>query len=129
MLVMTATPIPRTLLLCAYGDMDVSRLTEKPPGRKPVDTRVVPLERLDEVLDGVARQIKAGAKLFWVCPLVEESEVVDLAAATERHAALAARFGAERVGLVHGKMKAADKDKAMERLRATATPTSWSRPP
>jgi ATP-dependent DNA helicase RecG len=116
MLVMTATPIPRTLLLCSYGDMDVSRLTEKPPGRKPVDTRVVPLTRLDDVLDGVARQIKAGAKLFWVCPMVEESEVIDLAAATERHAALAARFGPERVVLVHGKMKAADKDKAMERF-------------
>jgi ATP-dependent DNA helicase RecG len=116
MLVMTATPIPRTLLLCSYGDMDVSRLTEKPPGRKPVDTRVVPLTRLDEVLDGVARQIKAGAKLFWVCPMVEESEVIDLAAATERHAALAALFGPERVVLVHGKMKAADKDKAMERF-------------
>ncbi len=116
MLVMTATPIPRTLLLCSYGDMEVSRLTEKPPGRKPVDTRVVPLARMDEVLDGVARQIKAGAKLFWVCPMVEESELIDLAAATERHAELAARFGTDRVVLVHGKMKAADKDKAMERF-------------
>jgi ATP-dependent DNA helicase RecG len=116
MLVMTATPIPRTLLLCSYGDMEVSRLTEKPPGRRPVDTRVVPSTRMNEVLDGVARQIKAGAKLFWVCPMVEESELVDLAAATERHAELAARFGAERVVLVHGKMKAADKDRAMERF-------------
>ena len=116
MLVMTATPIPRTLLLCSYGDMDVSRLTEKPPGRKPVDTRVVPLARLDDVIDGVARQISSGAKLFWVCPMVEESAAIDLAAATERHASLAGRFGAERVVLVHGKMKAAEKDAAMERF-------------
>ncbi len=118
MLVMTATPIPRTLLLCSYGDMDVSRLTEKPPGRLPVDTRVVPLERLDEVIDAIARQIKAGAKLFWVCPMVEDSAAIDLAAATERHAALVARFGAERVVLVHGRMKAAEKDAAMERFAA-----------
>jgi ATP-dependent DNA helicase RecG len=116
MLVMTATPIPRTLLLCSYGDMDVSRLTEKPPGRQPIDTRVVPLSRVEDVLDGVARQIRAGAKVFWVCPLVEESEAIDLAAATERHIELSARFGAERVVLVHGKMKAAEKDKAMERF-------------
>ncbi|HEX6980179.1 MAG TPA: ATP-dependent DNA helicase RecG [Alphaproteobacteria bacterium] len=115
-LVMTATPIPRTLMLCAYGDMDVSRLTEKPPGRRPVDTRVVPLTRLDEVLDAVARQVQAGTKLYWVCPMVEESAVVDLAAATERHAALAARLGDGRVVLVHGKMKPAEKDAAMERF-------------
>jgi ATP-dependent DNA helicase RecG len=98
--------------------MEVSRLTEKPPGRQPVDTRVIPLARMDEVIDGVARQIKTGAKLFWVCPMVEESELVDLAAATERHAELAARFGADRVVLVHGKMKAAEKDAAMERFAA-----------
>jgi ATP-dependent DNA helicase RecG len=116
MLVMTATPIPRTLLLCSYGDMDVSRLTEKPPGRLPVDTRVVPLSRTEEVLEGVARQIRAGAKVFWVCPMVEESEAIDLAAATERHVELSARFGAERVVLVHGKMKPMEKDRAMERF-------------
>ena len=75
MLVMTATPIPRTLTLCAYGDMEVSRLTEKPPGRQPVDTRTIPLERLDEVVAGVARQVAKGAKVFWVCPLVDESEI------------------------------------------------------
>jgi ATP-dependent DNA helicase RecG len=115
-LVMTATPIPRTLMLSAYGDMDVSRLTEKPPGRRPVDTRVMPLARLDDVIDGVARQIRAGAKLFWVCPMVEESALIDLAAATERHAALAARFGDARVVLVHGKMKGAEKDAAMARF-------------
>ena len=112
-LVMTATPIPRTLMLCAYGDMEVSRLTEKPPGRQPIDTRVVPLGRLDEVISGVARQIERGARAYWVCPLVDESELIDLAAATERHAALVKHFGAKRVGLIHGKMKGADKDAVM----------------
>ncbi|MGQ0663569.1 MAG: ATP-dependent DNA helicase RecG [Pseudomonadota bacterium] len=112
-LVMTATPIPRTLMLCAYGDMDTSRLTEKPPGRRPVDTRVMPLARLDEVVEGIARQIDKGAKVFWVCPLVEESEAVDLAAASERHAWLAGRIGAPRVGLVHGRMKGSQKDAVM----------------
>ncbi len=112
MLVMTATPIPRTLVLTAYGDMEVSRLTEKPPGRQPVDTRTLSLERLGEVVDGIGRALKAGAKAYWVCPLVEESEASDLAAATERCATLKARFG-ERVGLVHGRMKGKDKDAVM----------------
>ncbi|MCK6453867.1 MAG: ATP-dependent DNA helicase RecG [Alphaproteobacteria bacterium] len=114
-LVMTATPIPRTLALTVYGDMESSRLDEKPPGRKPIATRIVPLERLDEVIDAVTRALAAGAKIYWVCPLVEESEVSDLAAATERHALLAERFGT-RVGLVHGKMKGADKDAVMQRF-------------
>ncbi|HTH18398.1 MAG TPA: ATP-dependent DNA helicase RecG [Magnetospirillum sp.] len=112
MLVMTATPIPRTLLLTAYGDMDGSRLDEKPPGRQPVATRVLPLARMDEVIDGVARAIKGGARVYWVCPLVEESENSDLAAAEERHRHLVQLFG-DRVGLVHGKMKGAAKDKVM----------------
>jgi ATP-dependent DNA helicase RecG len=111
-LVMTATPIPRTLTLTAYGDMDVSRLTEKPPGRKPVTTITIPLERLEEVIAGIRRKIAEGARVYWVCPLVEESEVVDLAAATERHALLRGMIG-ERVGLVHGKMKPTDKDTVM----------------
>jgi ATP-dependent DNA helicase RecG len=111
-LVMTATPIPRTLTLTAYGDMDVSRLTEKPPGRRPVDTRTVPTERLDEVVGAVARAVKRGARVYWVCPLVEESETVDLAAAAERHAALRERFG-ERVGLVHGRVPTPERDAAM----------------
>jgi ATP-dependent DNA helicase RecG len=111
-LVMTATPIPRTLTLTAYGDMEVSRLTEKPPGRKPVDTRTVPIDRLDEVAGGLGRKVKDGARAYWVCPLVEESEQVDLAAATERHAYLRGALG-PRVGLVHGKMKAAEKDAVM----------------
>ena len=115
-LVTTATPIPRTLMLCAYGDMDVSKLTEKPPGRQPIDTRVMALARLDEVAAGVQRQIERGAQIFWVCPLVEESEVSDLAAATERQADLAARFGAEAVGLVHGRQKGSEKDTVMARF-------------
>ena len=117
-LVMTATPIPRTLMLCAYGDMEQSRLTEKPPGRQPIDTRVTPLARLDEVAAGVGRQIDRGARAYWVCPLVDDSEVVDLAAATERHADLVRRFGEERVGLVHGRMKAAEKDSVMARFQS-----------
>jgi len=113
-LVMTATPIPRTLQLTAYGDLDVSRLVEKPAGRRPVATRAVPLTRLAEVVDAVGRALAAGAKVYWVCPLVEESENADLAAATERHQALANHFGVLRVGLVHGRMKAAEKDATME---------------
>ncbi|MFQ5773617.1 MAG: ATP-dependent DNA helicase RecG [Kiloniellaceae bacterium] len=111
-LVMTATPIPRTLVLTAYGDMEVSRLTERPPGRQPVDTRTVPLERLSEVVGGVARALAGGAKVYWVCPLVEESEASDLAAAKARYEALRTRFG-DRVGLVHGRMKGKDKDAVM----------------
>ncbi|WP_158045776.1 ATP-dependent DNA helicase RecG [Skermanella pratensis] len=111
-LVMTATPIPRTLTLTAYGDMDVSRLTEKPPGRKPVTTITIPIDRLEEVIAGIRRKIAEGARVYWVCPLVEESELVDLAAATDRHALLRAEIG-ERVGLVHGKMKPTEKDAVM----------------
>jgi ATP-dependent DNA helicase RecG len=111
-LVMTATPIPRTLMLTAYGDLDVSRLTEKPAGRKPVDTRVLPADRLEEVVSAVRRAVAKGAKVFWVCPLVEESEAIDVAAAEERHRHLADLFGG-RVGLVHGRMKGADKDRVM----------------
>ncbi|CAK0763355.1 ATP-dependent DNA helicase RecG [uncultured Gammaproteobacteria bacterium] len=111
-LVMTATPIPRTLTLTAYGDMEVSRLTEKPPGRLPIATRTISLDRLEEVIEAVARKLREGARVYWVCPLVEESEVIDLAAATERHALLSQFFGA-KVGLVHGRMKGPDKDAAM----------------
>ncbi len=112
MLVMTATPIPRTLLLAAYGDMNVSPLTEKPAGRPPVDTRTMPLSRLGEVVAAVKRRVGQGARAYWVCPLVEESEAVDLAAASERHAYLTGRFG-DRVGLVHGRMKGPEKDAVM----------------
>lgn len=112
MLVMTATPIPRTLMLTAYGDMDVSRITEKPAGRQPIDTRTLPLDRLSEVVAGIGRALNSGTRVYWVCPLVEDSEVSDLAAAEERHRELQMHFG-ERVGLVHGKLKAKDKDAAM----------------
>ena len=112
LLVMTATPIPRTLLLTSYGDMDVSRLDEKPPGRKPVATRTVPLERIEEVIGGIERAVKAGAQVYWVCPLVAESEVLDIAAAEARHAELTKRFG-DHVGLVHGKLAGKDKDRVM----------------
>jgi len=116
-LVMTATPIPRTLTLTIYGDMDVSRLTEKPAGRQPVDTRAMPLERLAEVVDGIGRAIASGARVFWVCPLVEDTALVELTAAEQRFAALDQRFPGA-VGLVHGRMKGADKDRTMARFQA-----------
>jgi ATP-dependent DNA helicase RecG len=115
LLLMTATPIPRTLLLTSYGDMDVSRLDEKPPGRKPIVTRTVPLQRLDEAVDGVGRAVAEGAQVYWVCPLVAESELIDVAAAEERYAALRAKFG-EKVGLVHGQLSGKDKDAVMARF-------------
>jgi ATP-dependent DNA helicase RecG len=111
-LVMTATPIPRTLMLTAYGDMDVSRLHEKPAGRLPIDTRALPVERVEEVIAALARSIQTGAKIYWVCPLIEESEKLDVAAAEDRQAELKRRFG-DRVGLVHGRMKNKAKDSAM----------------
>jgi ATP-dependent DNA helicase RecG len=111
-LLMSATPIPRTLMMTAYGDLDVSRLTEKPPGRHPVDTRTVALERLDDVVAAVGRALARKAKVYWICPMVEESETADLAAVEERYKALAPLFPG-RVGLVHGRMKPADKDRAM----------------
>ena len=114
-LVMTATPIPRTLTLTVYGDLEVSRLTEKPAGRRPVDTRTLPLERLPEVVEAADRARGRGAKIYWVCPLVEESEETDLAAAEERYLSLAARFG-DTVALVHGRMSSADKDAAVARF-------------
>lgn len=116
-LVMTATPIPRTLTLTAYGDMDSSRLDEKPPGRKPIDTRLISIDHIDQMAEGIARQIKEGARAYWVCPLVEESEVLDLAAAQERYEILQAQFGG-RVGLVHGKIKPQDKDAVMAKFAA-----------
>ncbi len=113
LLVMTATPIPRTLTLTQFGEMDVSRLDEMPPGRTPIETRVISEERLPEVTDALGRHIDQGAQAYWVCPLVEESENSDSAAAEQRAAVLRLRFGSERVGLVHGRMKAPDKDAVM----------------
>ena len=120
-LVMTATPIPRTLALTAYGDMDVSRLDEKPPGRKPIDTRLVSLDRLDETIDAVRRAVAKGAKVYWVCPLVEESETLDLAAAEERFRVLHQVLD-DKVALIHGKLKPAAKDAAMEAFQTPGGP-------
>lgn len=116
LLVMTATPIPRTLTLTHYGEMDISRLDEMPPGRQPIDTRVLSVDRLAEVVDGLARHIAAGGQGYWVCPLVEESETSDRAAAEARAEALKLRFG-EKIGLVHGRMKGPDKDAVMQRFQ------------
>jgi ATP-dependent DNA helicase RecG len=119
-LVLSATPIPRTLVLTYFGDMDVSELREKPAGRQPVDTRVVPMSRLGEVFDAVGRALDAGKLVYWICPLVDESDKVDLTDAEQRFATLRERFGG-RVGLVHGKMRPADKDKAMADFAAHDT--------
>ncbi len=111
-LVMTATPIPRTLLLTQWGEMEVSRLLEKPAGRKPIRTTVHSLATLGDVVDGIGRALDRGERVYWVCPMVSESEVVDLAAAEARFATLRARFGG-RVGLAHGQMEAAARDGAL----------------
>lgn len=116
-LVMTATPIPRTLMLTAYGDMDVSRLLEKPAGRLPVDTRVLPSSKLGSIAEGVQRQLDTGARVYWVCPLVEESETLDLAAVEGRFEDLKKMFG-DRVGLIHGRMKGKEKDAVMEGFKS-----------
>jgi len=111
-LVMTATPIPRTLVLTYFGDMDVSALREKPPGRQPIETRALPIERLEDVIARLGDALGKGMRAYWVCPLVEESELLDVAAAQERFELLQQFFGA-KVGLIHGKMKATEKDAAM----------------
>jgi ATP-dependent DNA helicase RecG len=120
LLAMTATPIPRTLTLAQYGEMDVSRLDEMPPGRQPIETRVLSEDRLDEVVNALGRHLSEGGQAYWVCPLVEESEKSDLAAAEARAEALQERFG-ERVGLVHGRMKPAEKDAVMEAFAGART--------
>ncbi len=119
-LIMTATPIPRSLVLTYFGDMDVSTLREKPPGRQPIDTRALPLERIGEVTARLSRALAAGSRVYWVCPLVEESEAIDVAAAEERFAALAQIFG-DKVGLVHGRMKSEDRDRAMQAFASGKT--------
>ena len=119
-LVMTATPIPRTLALTCFGDMDVSVLDEKPAGRQAIATRLVSIDRLDEVVMGLGRALASGDRVYWICPLVAESEYVDLAAAEDRFADLRQEFG-DAVGLIHGKMPGPDKDAAMERFAAGET--------
>ncbi len=120
-LVMTATPIPRSLALTQYGDMDVSVLDEKPPGRQPVRTALVPEARIDDVVARLRDALARGRQAYWVCPLVEESEVSDLTAAEARFARLRAALGDDAVGLVHGRMAPADKDAAMARFAAGRT--------
>ena len=119
-LVMTATPIPRTLVLSYFGDMDLSTLRDKPAGRTPIDTRAMPTDRLNDVIAGIMRAVKAGSQVYWVCPLVEESEEVDAAAAEDRYEELKQIFG-DQAGLVHGRMKSKDKDAAMARFVAGET--------
>ena len=117
-LVLSATPIPRTLVLTYFGDMDVSELREKPAGRQEIDTRAISASRLNEIVEGVGRALDSGKLVYWICPLVEESENIDhLTDAEQRFASLRERFG-DRVGLVHGKMKGADKDRVMAQFAA-----------
>ncbi len=120
-LVMTATPIPRSLALAQYGDMDVSVLNEKPPGRKPITTAMLSTDRLGEVIARLQAVAEVGRQAYWVCPLVDESEVTDLAAAEARFKHLRAALGEGRVGLVHGQMPPAEKDEAMARFQAGET--------
>lgn len=119
-LVMTATPIPRTLVLTYFGDMDVSTLRDKPAGRSPIETRAMPLDRINEVIDGIGRAIAKGARAYWVCPLVEESEELDVAAAQNRFAELTQAFPG-KVSLVHGRMKGPEKDAAMSAFQRGET--------
>ena len=116
-LAMTATPIPRTLVLAQYGEMEVSQLDELPPGRQAIDTRVVPLDRMEDVIAGLERHIGGGGQAYWVCPMVRgtESETEDLAAAEARYANLKARFG-DNVALVHGQLAPELKDGGMARF-------------
>ena len=116
LLVMTATPIPRTLVLSAFGDMDISKLTEKPTGRRPIATTGMPLSRLDELVERVGQALSQRQKIYWICPLVEESDELPATSAEERFEFLARRFG-DRVGLVHGRLPAAERDEAMAAFR------------
>jgi ATP-dependent DNA helicase RecG len=117
-LVMTATPIPRTLLMTHYGDLDVSRLTEKPAGRKPVVTKAIPVESIERLIERLRVQLAEGAQVYWVCPLIEGSDRSELAAAEERHAYLCQLFGAGKVGLLHGAMTGTAKDQTMAAFQA-----------
>ncbi|MEK9693590.1 MAG: helicase-related protein, partial [Rhodospirillaceae bacterium] len=115
MLVMTATPIPRSLMMSCYSDLDSSRLTEKPAGRKPIETRVLPVERLNHIISRLRVAMNSGSRVFWVCPLVDESEALDLAAATDRQKMLDSYFPG-KTALLHGQMKPKEKDLAMKKF-------------
>jgi ATP-dependent DNA helicase RecG len=119
-LVLSATPIPRTLVLTYFGDMDVSELREKPAGRQPIDTRAVAASRINEVMEAVGRALDKGRLVYWIVPLVEESETVNLTDAEARFESLRERFG-DKVGLVHGKMRGPDKDRAMAQFASGET--------
>ena len=120
LLTMSATPIPRTLSMAIYGDMDMSILDEKPKGRTPIETRAFPIERLGEIETAVGRAIKNDDRVYWVCPLIEESETLEVSAALDRFNALKALFG-DKVSIVHGRMKPQEKDAAMEDFRTGKT--------
>lgn len=115
-LVMTATPIPRTLVMTAYGDMDVSKLTEKPAGRQPITTNAMALDRLNDLTTRIDSALENGKKVFWICPLVEENDELNLTSATERFNDLCAKVGGQ-VGLIHGRMTSQEKDETMEAFR------------
>ena len=117
MLLMSATPIPRSLVLALYGDLDISKLLTKPAGRQPIKTIVKPQDQWGEVAQALERAIERGDQAYWICPLVEETDVTTLTAAEERHAMLKQMFG-PRVGLVHGRMKGEEKDAVMRRFKA-----------
>ncbi len=117
-LAMTATPIPRSLALTRFGEMDQSQIDERPPGRQPIETRVTAQARVEDVIAGLARHVETGGQAYWVCPLVDGTEDEDEAAATTRAAFLKVRLGADKVGLVHGKMKGPDKDAVMAEFAA-----------
>ena len=117
LLVMTATPIPRTLVLTYFGDMDVSMLTEKPGGENPIMTNSIPLHRLDEVIARIKNAVQEGQKVYWVCPLVEESEKIDISATEDRFEKLKQEFG-DQVAMIHGRMSGEDKEEAMRRFSA-----------
>jgi len=116
-MVMTATPIPRSLAMTAFGDLDHSQLDEKPVGRLPIDTRVIAGERLDDIVDGLRRALGDGKRAYWICPLVDESDQLDIAAAEARFASLSHALPGISVALAHGKMKAAERDSAMQDFR------------
>ena len=119
-LVMTATPIPRTLVLTFFGDMDVSKLDEKPPNRQKITTNALAIERLDELIERVRAAVGRGEKVYWICPLVEDSDEVPVTSAEARHDALAKLMG-DNVGLVHGRMKSSEKDMAMDDFKKGKT--------
>ena len=118
LLAMTATPIPRTLLMTAFGDMETSKLNEKPAGRQPIDTRIMSVDKVDGIAQALSRAVDDNKQAYWVCPLVEESETLDLASVEQRSQYICLMFGEDKIDLLHGKMKADEKDLAMRRFQS-----------